>query len=249
MMARRQTGSEKEAFTDRLEGLTPAERQRVVKEHNAYLNGERASDADFGSAAPDIAESVAVALASTRAAPSRPPRGKDACYLANAKALAARRLAEDAAAKKKAAGKKMSKSQAAAIRKAEKAAKEARAVARSAKAALAKPSAKKNERERLAAEELRGREARMEASKQLRQKAREEAAEKKKSRPATKAKRKAPPESDSGRKKKHTKTSRRDRQTADAESAMEPRSEWCDCIPMLYNAACADTDNVVYGVI
>ncbi|KAH7485581.1 hypothetical protein PRIC1_004872 [Phytophthora ramorum] len=245
MMARRQTGSEKEAFTDRLEGLTPAERQRVVKEHNAYLNGERVSDADFGSAAPDIAESVAVALASTRAAPSRPPRGKDACYLANAKALAARRLAEDAAAKKKAAGKKMSKSQAAAIRKAEKAAKEARAVARSAKAALAK----KNERKRLAAEELRGREARMEASKQLRQKARGEAAEKKKSRPATKAKRKAPPESDSGRKKKHTKTSRRDRQTADEESAMEPRSEWCDCIPMLYNAACADTDNVVYGVI
>ncbi|KAL4140054.1 hypothetical protein PRNP1_015483 [Phytophthora ramorum] len=104
MVARWQTRSENEAFTARLEGLTPAERQRVVKEHNAYLNGERASDADFGPAAPDVAESVAVAPASTRAAPSRPPRGKNAYYLANAKALAARRLSEDAAAKKKSSG-------------------------------------------------------------------------------------------------------------------------------------------------
>ncbi|POM68878.1 Hypothetical protein PHPALM_14902 [Phytophthora palmivora] len=207
-------------------GSTPAERERVVKEHNAYLNGERASDAEFGPAAPDVAKRVAVAPALPRAAPPHPPRGKDACYLANAKALAARRLVEDAASKKKVAGKKkMSKSQAAAIRKAEKGAKEAQAAARAAQAAIAKTCAKKNERERLSAEVLGGQAAREKATKQLRQMAREETAKNKKSRPASKAKRKAPPESDSGRKKKHTKTSLRARQTADKEATMEPPSE------------------------
>ncbi|RAW37511.1 hypothetical protein PC110_g6227 [Phytophthora cactorum] len=86
MVVRRETCSEHDAFIARLKGKPTAERQRLASEHRAYLNGVADVDVDFG---PDAASAVAAP------AVPRPPRGKDASYLA---------------AKKKAAlGKKMTK--------------------------------------------------------------------------------------------------------------------------------------------
>ncbi|KAG3227248.1 hypothetical protein PC129_g2169 [Phytophthora cactorum] len=132
MVVRRETCSEHDAFIARLKGKPTAERQRLASEHRAYLNGVADVDVDFG---PDAASAVAAP------AVPRPPRGKDASYLA---------------AKKKAAlGKKMTKRRMDEALKVEKRVKEAKALERATTAA--RSTAKKNERGRLAAEELRGR--------------------------------------------------------------------------------------------
>ncbi|KAE8884130.1 hypothetical protein PF003_g31930 [Phytophthora fragariae] len=155
MAARRETRSEHDAFLSRLAGRSLEERQRLSADHRAYLDAVAATPA----------------TPRARAAPPLPPRGKDACYLANAKKLRASRLAEEAAKKKGAPGKKnMSKRQAAEIQREEKRLKEARAVARATTAAAARASKKKAERARVAAEEQRGSEDRRAALSQLQEK-------------------------------------------------------------------------------
>ncbi|KAG2782530.1 hypothetical protein Pcac1_g7879 [Phytophthora cactorum] len=110
MVVRRETCSEHDAFIARLKGKPTAERQRLASEHRAYLNGVADVDVDFG---PDAASAVAAP------AVPRPPRGKDASYLA---------------AKKKAAlGKKMTKRRMDEALKVEKRVKEAKALEQGAR--------------------------------------------------------------------------------------------------------------------
>ncbi|KAE9198603.1 hypothetical protein PF005_g16073 [Phytophthora fragariae] len=181
MAARRETRSEHDAYLSRLAGRCLEDRQRLSADHRAYLDGTRYVDAGFGPAeqaprteTPTVAVTPAVAATPAtpraRAAPPLPPRGKDACYLVNAKKLRASRLAEEAAKTKGAPGKKkMSKRQAAEIQR-EKRLMEARAVARATTAAAARASKKKAERARVAAVEQRGSEGRRAALSQLQQK-------------------------------------------------------------------------------
>ncbi|KAG1696806.1 hypothetical protein DVH05_017716 [Phytophthora capsici] len=91
MAARRETRSEGEAFRARLVNRSEAERQRLLKDHQEYLAGERDEDADFGdcSSSPTPATTVADtdAAASSESARTpvsswRPPMGKTAAYLA-----------------------------------------------------------------------------------------------------------------------------------------------------------------------
>ncbi|KAE9107612.1 hypothetical protein PF010_g12213 [Phytophthora fragariae] len=75
----RETRRAYQRFVERLEGRSSEERQRLTREHAAYLAGERETDVGLdGDATP------APASASTRPAgrpPLMPPIGKDASYL------------------------------------------------------------------------------------------------------------------------------------------------------------------------
>ncbi|KAF4028577.1 hypothetical protein GN244_ATG19728 [Phytophthora infestans] len=107
MAARRETRMERDAFKARQEGRSIEDRHRLSAEHREYLNGERATDADFGNDEPSVPPAAAPpAVDRSWGLPCAPPRGRDACYLANAKRLMERRLADKASQKKKSPAKK-----------------------------------------------------------------------------------------------------------------------------------------------
>ncbi|KAG7375670.1 hypothetical protein PHYPSEUDO_000289 [Phytophthora pseudosyringae] len=108
----RETRRERDDFLARLHGRSPADRQRIAAGHKAYLDGDRATDADFGDEDVSVGSGTEVEM-TQRAVQARkpvylpPPRGKDASYLAAAtKKMEDRLAAEAAAAKSGAAGKK-----------------------------------------------------------------------------------------------------------------------------------------------
>ncbi|KAG6613013.1 M96 mating-specific protein family [Phytophthora cinnamomi] len=179
MAARRETRSDHEAFLVLLQGRSAAERQRLMVEYRVYLNGERDKGADFGQSiqTAGTAAHTAVASAARPATALRPrlvpapPRGKNACYLAKSKRPKDPDFEAEAAPPKKAPGKtKMTKRQEAAIHRAAKIAKEARALARAAGTAAARAAAKEISRARMSEEEKRGNDARQAALLQLEQK-------------------------------------------------------------------------------
>ncbi|KAG2778561.1 hypothetical protein PC129_g21307 [Phytophthora cactorum] len=60
MMPARETRRERQLFVQRLEDRSTAERTRIMKEHAAFLAGERETDADYGEdPAPPAAPAVA----------------------------------------------------------------------------------------------------------------------------------------------------------------------------------------------
>ncbi|GMF17816.1 unnamed protein product [Phytophthora fragariaefolia] len=70
MVGRRETRHEAETFMAKLEGMSVAERHRLLKEHRAYLTGERATDAQMSGPARVLR-------------PVRPPPlGQSAAYIA-----------------------------------------------------------------------------------------------------------------------------------------------------------------------
>ncbi|GMF55899.1 unnamed protein product [Phytophthora fragariaefolia] len=93
MPPRCETRREADVFLARLQGKGTAERLRLMKEHQTFLDGEREDDADFvgdaASEAPLVSDkTAAVMIASVHsavAAPDRPPIGKVASYVAAAK--------------------------------------------------------------------------------------------------------------------------------------------------------------------
>ncbi|KAG7376814.1 hypothetical protein PHYPSEUDO_012692 [Phytophthora pseudosyringae] len=108
----RETRRERDGFLARLHGRSPADRQRIAAEHKAYLDGDRATDADFGDEGVSVGSGTEVEM-TQRAVQAKkpvylpPPRGKDASYLAAATTKMENRLAAEAAATKSgAAGKK-----------------------------------------------------------------------------------------------------------------------------------------------
>ncbi|GMF59732.1 unnamed protein product [Phytophthora fragariaefolia] len=103
-----ETHCEADTFLARLQDRSTAERQRLMKEHHAFLDGKREDDADFGGDAPSEGPLVSdqtttapiASVHSAVSAPSRPPVGKVASYVAAAKTRMADRIAEEAASQK-----------------------------------------------------------------------------------------------------------------------------------------------------
>ncbi|KAE9016289.1 hypothetical protein PR003_g4033 [Phytophthora rubi] len=199
----RETRSEHDEFCARLATRSPADRQRIVAEHRAYLNGDSATDADFGddkeSAGPAGLVTTQKVVPAKKPAYLPPPRGKDASYLAAAKKKMEDRLAaEAAAAKRGSVGKKgrgkakapgrrpVTKKQAAEDARREKKEKEAKAMARAEAAASRRAAEKERERTRAVEKERSGAEARKQALADI-QKARDDAARKRKTPPSAKA--------------------------------------------------------------
>ncbi|ETO59696.1 hypothetical protein F444_21998 [Phytophthora nicotianae P1976] len=85
-MAHKETRSERQRFLQRLEGLSSEDRQRIQKEHVAYMNGERATDANFGESETAALSAVRSSQRAPRSTP-RPPMGKDLAYLKAQKRL------------------------------------------------------------------------------------------------------------------------------------------------------------------
>ncbi|POM78780.1 M96 mating-specific protein family, partial [Phytophthora palmivora] len=165
------TRQEHDAFMARLDGLDQVERYRLLQEHKAYLDGEREVDADFR-------DNVAPARTIKRSSTRKPPTGKAASY-AVARAAAQDGEESNGRSAKRAtkvqpkhgtATRKFTKKQLAAIAWEEKAAKEARAMARVEAEATLRSESKERERKRLAREEKEGAVARHQALDDLKRK-------------------------------------------------------------------------------
>ncbi|KAG7387441.1 hypothetical protein PHYPSEUDO_014089 [Phytophthora pseudosyringae] len=195
----RETRRERDDILARLHGRSPADRQRIAAEHKAYLDGDRATDADFGDEDVSVGSGTEVEM-TQRAVQAKkpvylpPPRGKDASYLAAAtKKMEDRLAAEAAAAKSGAAGKKergkakasssrpVTKKQAAEKARSAKKAKEAKAMARAEAATSRRNAEKERERARGATEERSGADSRKQAPADI------QAARKRKTPPSVKA--------------------------------------------------------------
>ncbi|ETP54003.1 hypothetical protein F442_01150 [Phytophthora nicotianae P10297] len=160
MIGRRETRRESEALMARREGLGHADRQRLLQEHRAFFAGDRATDADFSTVAPQ--RLMAGRVPRPAGSPPRPSTGKIAAYRnlleeeysETGGKKRGKRLAVQSAADSPA--KKLSKKEQARQAREEKFSKEARAVARAAGAANQKKLAKMKEQHRLEMDEKRG---------------------------------------------------------------------------------------------
>ncbi|ETP52138.1 hypothetical protein F442_02810 [Phytophthora nicotianae P10297] len=85
-MAHKETRSKHQRFLQRLEGLSSEDRQRIQKEHIAYMNGERAMDANFGESETAALSAVRSSQRAPRSTP-RSPMGKELAYLKAKKRL------------------------------------------------------------------------------------------------------------------------------------------------------------------
>ncbi|POM74436.1 Hypothetical protein PHPALM_8604 [Phytophthora palmivora] len=219
MPARRETPSKAEAFQARPAGRSAAERQRLAAEHRAFIDGERANDADFGDDEPLQVTAAPTPMSaptsrSFNPPPPRPHTGKSAAYIQTLKARMAAKLAEEAAEKaaqaEKAKTAKTAK-QPPAKMKGNMSKKRMAEIAREEKQGQWLRSAeKKKQRDRVVQEEREGHDARQLALADLKKK-REEAASRKQTaslgaspRERTSGKRKTPSTSASSTKQKET---------------------------------------------
>ncbi|OWZ02231.1 hypothetical protein PHMEG_00026244 [Phytophthora megakarya] len=99
MPPRQETRSEADAFIARLNNRTPEERTRLLREHRAFLSGDRDQDTNFHDA---VVQTVMAGPSRTPAPVRLPPTGETASYIeAVRKQKAAEATAEGSEKKKK----------------------------------------------------------------------------------------------------------------------------------------------------